>query len=148
MSDRDDRDTPADCRRRDWLAACAAAGCSAPSSVQPQVLWDSGWKRGCCACLWSKGGWGWDLPLVHIAERETSRGETLVRGEQRKDRKKRAGEGESQEEGEDVLQSPHEQRLIGRFVSRCAPRICQTSALELQLKNGQDWCSYDQAWPD
>lgn len=38
VSDRDDRDTPADCRRYAWLAARAAAGCSAPSSVQPQVL--------------------------------------------------------------------------------------------------------------
>lgn len=111
VSDRDDRDTPADCRRCAWLAAHAAAGCSAPSSVQPQVLHDLGWERGCCACLWSKGGWGWGLPLVGVSGRETNRDETLVRDQQRKDRKKRAGNGESQEEGEDVLQSPHEQRL-------------------------------------
>lgn len=42
VSDRDDRDTPADCRRCAWLAAHAAAGYSAPSSVQPQVLQDLG----------------------------------------------------------------------------------------------------------
>lgn len=41
-------------------------------------------------------------------------------GEQRKDRKKSAGKGESQEEGEDVLQSPQEQRLTVRSVQVCA----------------------------
>lgn len=47
-----------------WLGARAAAGCSAPSSVWPRGLRDSGWEGGCSAgSLESTGGRGWDPPL-------------------------------------------------------------------------------------
>lgn len=153
MSDRDDGGTPADCCRCAWLAACAAARCSAPGSVRPQGLWDSVWEGDCCA--WDPlgargdrtGTRHWNRSSLCGWEGNEQTGNTAagVNGG-KTGRKEPVKEG--QEEGEVMLQSPCEQRLTGRSVSRHALRNCQTSALELQPQTSQGQLSHHQACRD